>query len=298
MSQDSAIARWQALVEGRRDQMDAAYARLGRDSSDFWSRRAGRFRRFAGVSGTENPLVQRVLSLLPPGGTVLDVGAGTGRYTLPIAQHAGKVVAVEPSAEMAAHLLQDAEAAGIGNIRLIQQDWQEVDREEEPADVVLCTHVLYPHADIETWLHTLDAHARVAVVLELMAAWGEPPILLDLWQRFHNEPRVPQPSYVDAYAVLHELGVPANVEVYETGPSTFWHFADLEEAVAAAREHLILPASADVDEALRTALGGSLEREGDARVLSSPRVAATVWWEREGPRLPGALGTRDPADVD
>ena len=37
---ESAVERWQAIIDARARQMDAAYARLGRTSADFWDRRA------------------------------------------------------------------------------------------------------------------------------------------------------------------------------------------------------------------------------------------------------------------
>ena len=281
----SAVDRWHALVEGRKRQMDGAYACLGRDSSDFWARRAPRYLGYANVAVGESPLVRRVRSLLPAGGAVLDVGAGTGRYTLPIARFAGAIIAVEPSEDMSGRLADDAAAAGIGNITILPTGWLESAATTDVADVVLCTHVLYPHADIEAWIRSLDARARVAVVLELMADWAEPPVLLALWERLHGEARIPQPTYFDVYAVLHEMGIPANVEVYDAGASSFWQFPTIDDAVDAAREHLILSTSPEMDSVLREGLTECLVRNGDGWVLQSHRVAATVWWERTGPRI-------------
>ena len=36
---ESAIQRWNEILDARAQQMDAAYARLGRTSADFWERR-------------------------------------------------------------------------------------------------------------------------------------------------------------------------------------------------------------------------------------------------------------------
>jgi SAM-dependent methyltransferase len=301
MTRQTAIDRWQELLEGRRRQMDDAYARLGRDNADFWARRAGQYRRYAEVADEDYPVVQRVLALLPPGGSVLDVGAGTGRLALPLARHACEVVAVEPQATMAAYLTEDAAAVGLDNIRLVQDGWLEAQAGLDPADVVLCAGVLFAQpgqADIEGWLRTLDAHARRAVVLELVVDWGEHPLIDHLWQRFHGEPRIPTSTYFDVYAVLHELGIPANVEVYAAGRRNYRRYADFDEAAASVREDLILPAISEVDNALRAALDEHLQRVDGAWELPfhSPPAAAMVWWERSGPRLAGPLSGR-PAHV-
>jgi hypothetical protein len=42
---ESAFQRWNEILDARAQQMDAAYARLGRTSADFWERRARGFHR-------------------------------------------------------------------------------------------------------------------------------------------------------------------------------------------------------------------------------------------------------------
>jgi FkbM family methyltransferase len=285
MSYGPAVQHWHDLVEQRRLQMDAAYAELRRTSADFWARRAGAYRRYAGLASEKNRLIQRTLALLPPGGSVLEVGAGTGRYALSLAQNAGLVIAVEPSPEMAGVLREDALAHGIVNVEVREAGWPEAAGGIEQVDVVLCANVLYPHADIEGWLRSLEAKAGVAVVLEMMVDWAEPQVLLDLWQQFHGAPRVLQPNYYDVYTVLHELGIPANVEVYPTAGSRFWQFKNMDAAVNGVREHLILPPGDEFDAVLREALAEALVEADGALILPSERAAAAIWWERDGPRL-------------
>jgi SAM-dependent methyltransferase len=290
MTQQTAVERWQELLEGRRRQMEDAWARIGRDGSDFWARRAAQYHRTIGVADEDYPVVQRVRALLPPGGGVLDVGAGTGRLALRLARHAGEVVAVEPQAAMAAYLTKDAAAAGLENIRLVQEGWLEAEGRIAPADIVLCAGVLFAQpgqADIARWLRTLDAHACVAVVLELVADWGGPPLVPRLWQRFHGEPQIPTSTHIDVYAVLHELGIPANVEVYAIPARRgFWRFDSLDDAVEGLREAVIMPATADVDRILRDALRGQLRQVEDGWELpSDSTIAAMIWWQSDGPRM-------------
>lgn len=280
----SALDRWRALVETRRAQMDAAYARLGRTSADFWARRAGRFRQSNAAVDEQAPLVRRVLSLLPSGGTVLDVGAGAGRFALPIARGAGHVTALEPSEAMLAGLRDAATEHGLANVEALHAAWLESEAGIPAADVVLCAHVLYPHADLDRWIATLDAHARGAVVLESVASWADPAVLTDLWRRFHGDERVLQPALDHLYPALLELGVAANVEVYRA-PTAMWRFASLDQAVEGAREHLIVPESPEIDAVLRPALVAALRPDGEALALPHERVVATLWWEQAGPRL-------------
>ena len=55
---------------------------------------------------------------------VLDVGAGSGMYTLRLAQEAAQVTAVDISDEMLRLLQEDAAAHGLANIRTVRSDWE------------------------------------------------------------------------------------------------------------------------------------------------------------------------------
>lgn len=53
---------------------------------------------------------------------VLDIGCGTGQLTIPLARHAGAMVAIDPIAGMLAHGRQAARAAGATNITGLEGD--------------------------------------------------------------------------------------------------------------------------------------------------------------------------------
>lgn len=69
----------------------------------------------------EQNLTANVLSLLPEGGVLLDVGAHVGHYTLRAAEKASKVIAVEPNPDTVAHLHRNLELNGITNVRVIDK---------------------------------------------------------------------------------------------------------------------------------------------------------------------------------
>jgi SAM-dependent methyltransferase len=62
---------------------------------------------------------------------VLDIGTGPGNFAVPMAAKVAEVTALEPAREMVEILKARVEAEGIGNIRIVQKTWEEVDLAEE-----------------------------------------------------------------------------------------------------------------------------------------------------------------------
>lgn len=279
-----AARRWRALVERRAQQMDAAYAALNRSSADYWARRVtNRPSMLRRLASEDDPIVQALLPYLEQQTnleqqtTLLDVGAGAGRYALALAPRVASLVAVEPDAAMLPLLRDGIREAGAGNVEVVAATWQ--DAAVEAADIVLCAHVLYPIADAVPFVRKLGVSARRACFLALRDVVSEPEPLGRLWQRFHGEPRYLQPGYLDAYALLYEIGIRANVRVSQISRPS-WSFPDVEAAVDSVREHLILPERDDVDEVLRTELAAALVSDGELlRLEVEPTYSAVIWWE-------------------
>lgn len=288
----SALERWRALVLARRAQMDAAYARLGGTSAGYWEQRAERFRAIGLELPTDDAGLSLARRLTTAASTVLDVGAGAGRYARALAPHVQEIVAVEPNGVLLEHLRADAAAAGLTNVHPVQSPWE--DAAVAPADLVFCAHVLYPLADVEGFIRKLDAHARGACLLLAMAdSQREPPLLLELWQHFHGDQRIGQPDARHLYDVLYELGIAPNVEMAPLPlTAAMWRFDSLDEAVAVCREHLILAPDPATDRALADALSHALAPlpGGGWEQPNPPRLVAGLWWPAEGPRLVAVQG--------
>ena len=150
--------------------------------------------------------------VLPPlGGTVLDVGCGGGRSSLPLVPPATELIGVDTSGAMLDRFVAAAAAAGIAR-RTVHGDWPDVAGHTPIADVVVCHHVVYNVADILPFVMALTDHARLAVVVELpalhpMSAWSE------AWRHFWGVVRPPGPTADAFVAVLRDRGQSARVAV-------------------------------------------------------------------------------------
>jgi SAM-dependent methyltransferase len=271
----SAVERWQQLIDARAQQMDAAYAHLGRTSADFWDRRARSYHRSTKDTVIRDPLYLKVRGLVTPQMSVLDVGAGTGRFALALAPQVQQVIAVEPNDAMLNYLRQDAAEQGITNITYIPTTWQDAP-DDLAADIVICSHVLYPIRDIVPFLTKLQAATRRTCFIYLRATPFD-AMTKHLWRHFHREERCLVPEYIHALDVLYEMGIYANVEVVKLPLSL--RYPSLDVAVEELLEQLILPNDEQTRSELRKLLDGWLvERDGMLVPPISEMVVAILYW--------------------
>lgn len=272
----SAVERWNEIHDARAHQMDAAYARLGRTSADFWERRARGFHRSTKDTVANDPFYLRLRDIVTPQMSVLDVGAGTGRFTLALAPQAKHITAVEPSSAMLNYLRQDASERGLSNISSIQTTWQEAP-DTLQADIVICSHVLYPIRDIVPFLAKLNAATLQGCYLYLFATHLDAQ-LNHLWRHFHGEERHLPPGYIHVLDVLYEMCIYANVEIVKL-PSSL-RYPSLDVAVQELLDRLILPDNEQTRAELRRLLLGRLvERDGMLVTTVQEVVCGIVWWQ-------------------
>lgn len=214
---------------------------------------------------------------IPTGGTVLDVGAGGGAASLPLAPPAARLVGVDTSRDVLKRFAETARSRGIEAVT-VEGSWPEVAGGIGRCDVAVCAHVLYNVPDLEPFARALDAHVRRRVVTELTAehplAW-----MSDLWLRFHGLERPEGPTADDAEAALAQIALDVRRRD-ETRSSRMSGFERREDAVALVRRRLCL--TADRDEEIADALGDRLH-EGDGGWSAGPatqRVCA-LWWDVE-----------------
>jgi ubiquinone/menaquinone biosynthesis C-methylase UbiE len=81
------------------------------------------------------------------GATVVDLGAGTGRFALTAAPHVGRVVAVDVSPAMLEHIRGAAAGAGAANVECVRAGFLGYAHEGPPADAVHSRHALHQLPD-------------------------------------------------------------------------------------------------------------------------------------------------------
>ena len=236
---------------------------------ELWRRRSE-----AAEAAPEPETTRIVRELAGPDGSILDIGAGTGRASLPLAAEGRPLVAVEKDPGMAAALRDEAAARGIP-VEVVEGAWPDVADRAGPADVVMSANVVYDVADIVPFLRAMHDHARRAVVVELTER--HPWANLAPWYRaLHGLDRPDGPTWEDLVAVIREaVGVDPAAERWSR-PGGLW-YESWDELVAVLGRRLVLPRQRRSQ--LRRLLEGEVEVDRGRLYLGDrERRMVTVWW--------------------
>ena len=268
----SAVKIWKRSVRTHHAQSVRAQAGY-RAADDFWRPFASRFQ--ADPRRTDDSTFNRLTQEVGPDATVLDVGGGGGRFALPLALRCRHVAVVEPSQSMVDVLRQGADDAGIHNITVVQETWE--DAQAEPADLVLCSHVLYGVEDVNPFIRKMDSHATDRVLV-LMLADSPQSHLSSLWKRVHEEDRINLPALREVLPVLWEMDIHPDLEMLDRSDPELYD--SWEDALEEFRRRLYVDPDTENDLRLKEAMKHLLEDTSEGLTLRGvpPRCPGLLSW--------------------
>jgi CTP:molybdopterin cytidylyltransferase MocA/SAM-dependent methyltransferase len=255
------------------------------DGSDFYAPVTGLFR--ADPARTDEPALDALLALVRPGERWLDIGAGAGRYALPIARalaaSGGSVLAVDASRGMLDVLGELAVEHGIANVDVVLDRWPPAAAAPFAADVALIAHVGYDIEAIGPFVEAMELTARRLCVAVLMER--QPASVADVcWPPVHGEARVSLPALPDFVELLRARGRDPSIERLEREPR---RFASRDELAGFLRRQLWTEPGSPADARFEAALDDLVETDADGRVgLVDQRplpIGIVTWAPRGGP---------------
>lgn len=163
--------------------------------------------------------------------TVLDLGAGTGQWSLYFARMGRNVTALEPSAGMRAVMAENiaSDPRTSERINVIEGRWPETDA--GTFDVSFCSHAMYEWDDLAASIEALCARTRRRVVLAIRAPYGD-----DFYARLAAVlcPEAPYSGtdFPLLYAALMQMGIYADVTFESRDTAHVRKFNSVEDAVS------------------------------------------------------------------
>lgn len=247
-----------------------------------WSHgRARRFDLAAHARTLADPLLERLL-VVGTGRTILEIGPGPGRHTIPLARVARSVVAMEPSAAMRESLAANLAPAGVENVSVIAGRWPDDANGVGKVDLALCAHVLYPVVEIAPFLRGLHEDTTETIFCQMHFGQRDGPYR-DLFRAMWEEARCPAPDVLDLFNVAHELGFAAE---FTLAPApAFRVFRTFENALEIALQDTLNPEGRRAEELAVAFLRERLrpEDEGFALTTDCP-LSGIMSWRGEAER--------------
>jgi predicted O-methyltransferase YrrM len=278
-SADELEAAWSRRVRANNEQAERLRET---ESPDFYAPVTNLF--VADPRRTGEAALDALIGMTAAAETWLDIGAGAGRYALPLALHVREIVAVEPSGSMRRALRAGIAEHGINNVRVIAGSWPDAiaDLGALPAvDVSLIAHVSYDIEGIGAFLDAMEKASRSRCVAVLTDS--SPASAADLfWPLVHGEPRIPLPALPDLVTLLRARGREPEVEIVERSTRSF----DSPEALAAfLRRQLFIAEGGDKDARFREILPARItQRDGGWTLAERPAGSLGIaTWSVTGP---------------
>lgn len=270
------LAHWESVV--RQKDLDRREETTGAAGDDEWRTRAADYARNAPLRDEGRRVTKAILASAcraVPDATALDIGAGTGIWTVPLASWANRVTALEPSHAMRAQLEKAVAAAGVGaRVTVEPRAWPCL--EIPPHDLVLCAHVLYGIADFRGWIEAMTARTRELCLL-LLRAPAPDDFLAEARRVVQTTPRA-QPDAFLAVNALWQMGIRPHVLMESVAAPYSEIYADLPAALLDLKRTLRLHGDSRHDAALTNLLERRLRRTPEGlRLPSRPPTAILMW---------------------
>jgi len=245
---------WQDLDHAARYDMDA---------------RAGNWQRGRRLIGEIN---------VTAGSRVLDIGAGSGTLTIPIAPLVRHVTAIEPADGMMWYLKKNVSEAGLDNVTCIREKWEQFTAPRGTYDVVVASMSL-GMPEIRTALRKMNDVASGYVYL----FWPAGPTYwernyAEIWKDLHGK-EFRYGSKCDClYNILYGMGIYPNVKVYKDDYRE--SFSSVEEAVAHFKPFYQVGDDRQ-EKILREFLHKKLVKCNGHLSLRGYSDIAKIWWKKQ-----------------
>jgi len=241
----------------------------------FWTHRRARwFNQAVQISDFPAQTLKVLEPILVGCRSVLDVGAGVGALTVPLAKSVEAVTALEPAPAMLEELRGNIARNRLGNVTCIPAAWGKTD--VPPHDLILVANVSPIFDDLLGFLTSAEPLARRAIALVRNVGPGTEKFYLGaLYPLLLGRPYPARDDYLRTVTLLHSLGIYANIQII--GYHFDQPFEDLQDAVEFWKEQMRLD-DPEQERQLLVFVQTKLQRVGSRLVAPMRRQSAVMWW--------------------
>ncbi len=274
-----ALTDWYELWRKLSDIQSRAFSEKKKNpKDDFWKHKARDFdkmveERWSKPDSSRDFLIQKLKDT--PGATLLDIGAGTGKWSILAAPYASRVTAVEPSSAMREVLDEKIRDQGITNIDVMDSNWPEDD--VPPHDYVLASHSMYGVGDFKAFAQKMNDTATRGCIMVLRAVFMN-SVMAEAARRIFGQP-YDSPNFQIAYNALLGMDIFPDVIMEADGTWPAWKHNSLADAFEETRNRLGLSENSDDDDFLMDLLKQNLTESKGEYVWPKGNRSALVYWD-------------------
>jgi SAM-dependent methyltransferase len=212
---------WDLLWKNARRQK----SRKSKKAED-WNKDASAF----AARTSDSPYASLVLSRLPLESTmtILDIGAGPGTLTLPLAEHVAAITAIDFSSQMLSILTERARQTGLTNIHAVNSSWEDDWNKHGIGihDLAIASRSLGVE-DLAGALQKLNNYAGryVFITDRISPTPFDPDAFKAIGRPFDSGP-----DYIYTVNILYSMGIHPCIEILQLERDLL--FRDMEEALA------------------------------------------------------------------
>ena len=151
---------------------------------------------------------------------VLEIGAGPGTLTIPLAAKVKQVVVIESSEVAVKSLRRNLDDCRVENVEIMDRNWMEVGEREIGGgfDLVVCSHFLWQMKDLEKHLEKMEgASGKYCAVIQPA---GRDDMVKEMWTEITGKSYMgefdPDADYF-AYLILRQWGRLVDVRIMNYG---------------------------------------------------------------------------------
>jgi len=212
---------------------------------------------------------------------VLDIGAGPGAITIPLARRVCHVTAVEPSGGMVAVLEENLAAEGVRNADVVKKLWEEVDVTTDltgPYDIVFAKNSLSVPDIRDAIVKMNEASSDYVAIYWFAGLTPWEMVSRALWPQLHDREFAAPPKCNIIYNVLYSMGISPNIE---SRPFPHTYSFPSPDAAVASFAPKVLAGTAVQREVLRRYILDHTERDGTTLIIPGHSHHVKIWWRRE-----------------
>ena len=174
---------------------------------EFWDKLAPTYSRQYNLYRDSVPLRDKLKEVFGEGKKIIDLGCGSGNFSIPLSKYSKEILALDFSPAMLKQLAISIKQEGCKNIRMVCSKWEDY-TEDYQADFVLAVNSLYRVCYMRQVLSKIVLYGRKGFVIVrtlLRPQMYELYRDLGLSYRYNND-------YILMPLMLWDMGINANVE--------------------------------------------------------------------------------------